>query len=134
MTTCERFQSSKVDMAEALGLPLEMISEILEFLIHAGLVREENGRYVTGSARLHLGTDSPYLSQHHRNWNLKAVDKLGRDVKTGLHYSSVVTLTPEDIEHVKETFMQAIEKSKKIVRESKGEKVSSITLNFFEIC
>lgn len=134
MTTCERFQVSRQAMAEALGLSLDLVSENIEFLIHAGLIKEEKGRLVTGNARLHLGTNSPYLPDHHRNWNLLAMQKISTDIKKDLHYSSVVSLAAKDYDKVKEIFMRAIEESKKIVKDSEGEKIYTTTLHFFEIC
>lgn len=133
MTTCERFQASQAAMAESLGMPLAIISEAVEFLIHAGLIKEEKGRLVSGHARVHLGTDSPFLINHHRNWNLLALQKMSTDLRKDLHYSSVTTMSRKDLEVVKEIFMRAIEDSKKIVRVSEGEKVCVTTLNFFEI-
>ncbi|MGZ3772473.1 MAG: DUF4423 domain-containing protein, partial [Bdellovibrio sp.] len=134
MTTCERFQISRQAMAEALGLSLESVSEKIEFLIHAGLIKEEKGKLVTGNARLHLGTDSPYLQDHHRNWNWLAMQKISTDITKDLHYSSVISLASKDYDKVKEIFMRAIEESKKIIKDSEGEKIFTTTLHFFEVC
>lgn len=134
MTTCQRFQKSRAEMAKALNLPSETVTEAVQFLIRTGLVVEEKGLLKTGHMRLHLGTDSPYLAHHHRNWNLLSLQKVLTDYKRDLHYSSVVSLSAKDLEKVREIFMRAIEDGKKVVRESEGEKIAVATLNFFEVC
>lgn len=135
MVTCVRFQNSRQEIAEALRLPVAQISAVLEFLIRTGLVRETANGFEVGEARVHLGTESPYLRRHHANWNLLALQKiLSEALDRDLQYSSVISLSSEDVPRVREIFTRAIEEAKAIVRESNGEKIYASTVNLFEIC
>ncbi len=109
MTTCDRFRGSKAKMAEALKISEQQVSEVINFLTKAGLIGLKNGRYMAGKSRLHLGTDSEYLGHHHRNWNLISMQQVLTNYKTGLHYSSVASLSESDLEKVKEIFIRAMQ-------------------------
>ncbi len=132
--TCVELRDSPTAIAEHLGLKLSVVNEALEFLLRTGLIERTKKGYQTGSARLHLGTDSPFLRRHHLNWNLLAVQALQeRPLDRDLHYSSVVSLSEEDIPRVREVFTRALEEAKKIVRDSEGEKLFATTLNFLSL-
>ena len=133
MVTCERFQSSRRTIASALGIPITRATEIIDFLVQSGFIREQGGKLVAGEARAHLGTDSPFLSRHHLNWNLLALQKILTDPTTNLHYSSVVSLSKADVDAFREIFTRALDRSNKIVADSPGEQVFAFTLNFFPV-
>ncbi len=71
--------NTKERIGRYLDLPLKRVNEVLEFLLSAGLVIEERGRYSYSPANLHLGSDSPFLPKHHMNWRLQAIRALVRD-------------------------------------------------------
>lgn len=134
MITIRDYQNSALKMAEALKIPLTQVNEVLEFLVRTGLVQTTPKGYQTGTARVHLGTDSPYLRRHHTNWNLQALqDILTQRLDQDLHYSSVVSLSKDDVPKVREIFTRALEDAKAIVRDSEGEKLYATTLNFFAV-
>ncbi|HMT03202.1 MAG TPA: hypothetical protein PKD00_07860, partial [Burkholderiales bacterium] len=53
----KEFQN-KDAIAKRLGISTKRAAEILEFLISIGLARYQDGGYVVGTARMHLGSDS----------------------------------------------------------------------------
>lgn len=130
--TCENLGTAEA-IATHLALPLPQVRKALEFLSGAGLAAEKQGRLETGEARMHLGTASPHLLKHHLNWNLRAIRAVEADLSAGLHYSSVVSLSAEDQMKIREIFTEALDRSKKIVRDSPGESVCGITLNVFAL-
>lgn len=130
--TCEGLDSAE-RIADHLRLPLAVVRKALEFLLQAGLATEDGGRLRTGEARMHLGTTSPHLLKHHLNWNLRAMHALEADLAGGLHYSSVVSLSKDDIEKLRELLTEALNRSKKIIRDSPGEEVCGLTVNLFAL-
>lgn len=132
LLTC-RGPHTAQSMALRLGISLSTCREILDFLVQSDLAKEKNGQYETGEARMHLGTDSPNLLKHHLNWNLRGMQAIEADLKKGVHYSSVVSVSKEDYARVREGLVQAIEKAKSIIKESPGEVVCGFTLNLFEV-
>jgi uncharacterized protein (TIGR02147 family) len=134
MATCERFQNSRAAMAEALHLSLAQINEILEFLFRTGLVEETPNGLRVGNSRVHLGTDSPFLRRHHTNLNLLSLQNiLNQPLDQNLQYSSLVSLSKDDVQKVREIFLKSIQESKGIVRDSEGDTVFATTINFFKV-
>jgi hypothetical protein len=82
---------------------------------------------------MHLGTDSANLLKHHLNWNLRAIQAIEADLKKGLHYSSIVSISREDHARLREDLVRAIDAAKALVRESPGEILTGFTLNLFEV-
>lgn len=131
--TVDRLRSKEA-LAEYFNLSLTQISEMLEFMMGIGLVTHENGQYLPGQARMHLGADSPVISKHHINWRLRAMQSLDVQKKNeDLHYSSVVSISKEDSQVIKSMLVSAIEKAKITIRESPAEELYSFCLDFFKV-
>jgi hypothetical protein len=122
-------------IAQRLGLAPERVQEALSFLERCGLVVREKGRLRVGLVRMHLDDDSPHISRHHTNWRLRAVDCVERATATSLqknlHYSSVVSLSREDVTRLRQRLMSEIERAKALVRESPGETLYAFSVDFF---
>ncbi len=119
-------------LAKRLGIPIQDVHESLEFLKSLGLLQEVKGQLLAGPARLHLGKDSPMISRHHTNWRLHALRRLETFPTQGLHYSSVVSISHDDIAQLKELLVRAIENAKGVIRESKEETLAGFCLDFYE--
>ncbi len=120
------------ETAEAVGMKTTEVKPYMDFLVQAGLANLTNKGYSTGEALMHLGTNSPHLLKHHLNWNLRAIQAIEKSLKDGLHYSSVVSLSEEDYLSAKELLVTAVQEFKKIIKDSKGERVYGFTLNLFD--
>lgn len=121
----------KDELAKYFGLPLSKISKVLDFLVSLGLAVQERERFVTGSARFHLGNDSPLIAKNHIDWRLQAIRNLERDEGSDLHYSSAVSIGAKDVERLKATLVRAIENFKAEVRESPAETLCAFALDFY---
>ncbi len=133
LITIEQYQTKEA-IARYLGISLKRVSEILEFLMSLGLATESQGRFNAGSARVHLGSDSPMISKHHTNWRLQAIRSLEReDFSEALHYSSVVSISKADSTQIKSLLVKAIENAKTLIRDSKEEELYSFCLDFFKV-
>jgi uncharacterized protein (TIGR02147 family) len=118
-------------MSEYLGLPVERVAEILQFLMGVGLVVRKEGNYRIGTTHIHLESDSPMISKHHTNWRLQAIRSLDHLSKKDLHYSSVITLSKTDADQAKEILVKAIEKVRAVVKASKDEEGFCYAIDFF---
>ena len=120
-------------IARRLKLPLSLVKETLEFLLSVGLAVYENGKWQIGTTRIHLANDSPLISKHHTNWRMQSIAAFDRRNADDLHYSSVVTLSDDDVLKVKSRLVETIEQIKTIIKDSPGEGVHSFTLDFFRL-
>lgn len=81
------------EIAESIHLPKKLVADVLEFLVLNGLSKKEHGRYLQGPERLHFGSDSSFVSRHHSNWRIKAIEKLNDRDESSLHFTEYVAGT-----------------------------------------
>lgn len=120
-------------MAEYLNLPLTKVRGIIKFLISSGLAKEERGKYVSGNNRIHIGKDSSLLSKHHINWRMKAIQSFDQGDENSLNYTSIVSLSKQDLLKLKSKWVREIESFNSIVRDSKEETLACLNLDFFKL-
>ncbi len=120
-------------LSEALALPRQKISEILEFLARTGLVEEKDGRFRVGAAHIHLGNDSTHIARHHANWRMKAMQAIDAGGADNLHYSAVLTLSHDDAARIKENLLRTLEDTLKIMRSSPEEEAFAYNFDFFKV-
>lgn len=132
LITIPQFRTKEA-IGEYLHLPLEKVASILEFLVSIGLVQQDGGKYKTGTHRIFLGNDSPMILKHHTNWRMKSIESLDKGIDKDFHYSSVVSLSQEDVDKMKEIFARAVEQGRSLVKDSKEEELYCMTLDFFNV-
>lgn len=130
--TVPKFQDPTT-LAAHLKMDLGKLNGIIEDLSKMGLLQVQRGKISVGTARIHLGSDSPLILRHHANWRLQAIRSLERETEKNLHYSSVVSLSAEDIVKIKTILIKSIESIKRVVRDSPEEEVACLSLDFFQL-
>lgn len=124
---------SPKDIAEYLGVRLELVNEVIQFLGSIGLVRLENGAVSMGQTHIHLPSDSVLIRTHHANWRAKAMQSLDKDLTKDLHYSVAFSLSRQDAEIIKRKIADLIQENLKIVAPSPEEVVYVNTIDFFAL-
>lgn len=109
---------TKENIAQTLKLPIKQIIKALDFLVASGLAEYVHGRYQTGQVSLHLSNDSPWLAKHHASWRLQSVQALDRSNPENFHYTSLVTMSAEDVPAARKIMVEAIEKIRAVVKSS----------------
>jgi uncharacterized protein (TIGR02147 family) len=132
MTSIPQFQTP-LAISKHLNLPREKVMEVLTFLEETGLAQKNGPRYEIGVTKIHLSKDSPQIQRHHTNWRMQAINAVDMNRPEDLHYSTVVSMAASDVPQVKEVLIKSIEECRKIIRESKEEKVQTICIDFFGV-
>ncbi len=133
LATIPKYQSPSA-MAERLRLSPPRVMQILEFLVSIGLIEKKGSRYQTSVQRIHLGSDSPLISKHHSNWRIKALQTLDEEsVANNLHYSSVISVSEEDIRRIRDLTIEHINVTKKIIKDSPEEELYCFAIDCFKI-
>jgi uncharacterized protein (TIGR02147 family) len=127
-----KFQT-RIAVADHLRLSPALVSECLDFLVSLGLATRQGEQFKIGTARIHLGQDSPLISKHHTNWRMKAIQSLDAPPKGDLHYSSVISLAENDAKRVRGMLLEVLEKTEPILKDSKEEAVFSMCIDLFRI-
>lgn len=121
-------------ISDFFRFPQARVNKVLKFLVSVGLVvNAKPNHYTIGTARLHLGVDSPLLPKHHVNWRLEAMKSLDREAESDLHYTSIVSLSQEDVLAIKALLVKEIDAYNAIVKPSVEETLCCLTLDFFEL-
>lgn len=124
---------SKENIAKKLGLSLQKVSAILEFLCSVGLAKLVGREYQIGETHIHLEKKSPMISKHHTNWRMKSILSLDNETEDNLYYSSVITLSQEDAYKIKDLLIKNIDSTKKIIKDSPEEVLYCFSLDFFKV-
>jgi uncharacterized protein (TIGR02147 family) len=124
---------TKDEIARHLRLPLSQITQVLSFLVSTGLAELTKGAYRTGQVSLHLQNDSPWIARHHASWRMQAIQSMDRSDSKDLHYTSVVSMAPEDAPEIRKILIEAIEKVRSVVRQSPEKAVYCYILDLFPV-
>lgn len=109
---------TKEDVVEYTGLPLSLVSRVLEFLISVQLVIEKEGELTGGPAITHLDRKSPLVARHHSNWRIKAMDRHPMLSEEEFCFSAPLSINSKDVPQVREILTGAIEEISEIVKNS----------------
>lgn len=132
LTSIPEFQTLE-SIATRLSLTKNVVNQALLFLKDSGLVTVSKNICKIGPTRIHLGSDSPMISRHHNNWRMLTAQLMHKRLGTDLHYSSVVTMSNDDADKLRELIVQFIASSKEIIKKSKEEELFSLNLDFFKV-
>lgn len=121
------------EMRLKLQISQKRMTEVLEFLANSGLLKFENGLYTQGPARLHFGSDSPFVSRHHTNWRIKAIEKLNDTDETSLHFTMPANLSKKDVLDIRKKIMGLIETSTQTVDNSHPEVMYCLNIDWMKI-
>ncbi len=131
LLTIPQFQSREA-VEKHFNVPIGQITPVIEFLLSRGLIVEKDGKLLPTEKHMHLGNDIKLISKYHTNWRMRAIHSFDYERKVDLHFSSVNSLSREDVEKIRETLVQTIEGIRKTIKDSKEECLYSLCLDFFE--
>ncbi|MGE3608147.1 MAG: TIGR02147 family protein [Bacteriovoracaceae bacterium] len=131
MTGIPSFQTKEA-MAQELGLPLNRVSEILEFLVNTHLVKQApDGRFLTGEGKIHLKKNAKMILRHHSNWRQQAIRSMEKDLESGIHYSVLLNTSKKDAELLRRMIAKFIEDFMQVVHPSQDEEMNCLVIDFF---
>jgi uncharacterized protein (TIGR02147 family) len=131
LLTIPQYQSREA-VERYFKVPKTQINAVLDFLLSRNLIAEKAGQLLATEKYMHLGNDLKLVAKHHTNWRMRAIQSFDFEQKTDLHFSAVYSFSREDVEKLRDTWVQAIENMRKTVKNSKEECLYSICLDFFE--
>lgn len=133
LVSIKKFSTIK-DIASALNLSPNKVSEVLEFLTEIGVLKKKANHYLQGEVNLFLDKNSPFINKHHTNWRIKAVQSFDSPAESDFHYSGVITCSPKSREKIRELLLKAVESIRAEVRATESEEHLQVyTLDFFSL-
>ncbi|MEQ1879082.1 MAG: TIGR02147 family protein [Bdellovibrionia bacterium] len=120
-------------VAIRLNISKERVNEALEFLLECGLIRETKGAFELGVATTYSDPKSRTSSNNHRNWRLKALEKIGDLKETNMHYTAVICISQAEFEKIRAEFIQQIVSVVKRAENAEPDNVFCLGLDWFAI-
>ncbi len=124
---------SAEDLSNKLNLNLETVNEVLSFLQKHSLVEYAENRITATDVSVHLPGDSPLVTQHHRNWRLKAMQDVTKTNDDHLHLSAATTIDFETYCKIRKMILKTIEESVKLFKESPIEDVYALNIDWYRM-
>lgn len=122
---------TKSALAKHFRLSIDRVSEILRFLVEAGMAEQREDRYIAHPSRTHLAPDSPLILQHHTNWRLKALQSLGEPEIDDLHYSLVMSASTDAAEKIREILLTSIQTIEPVLKKAEDERGYVLAIDLF---
>ena len=132
MTTIQDFHTPE-KIAQHLGLSKDLMSKILNFLLSRGLLIKEGAILKFGPTSTYIPSDSLFINNHRRNWRLKALEHLSDPKEESLYLSSVVTLSKDDAKKIQDLLQITYKTLSNTVRESTGESLFCLNIDWFQV-
>lgn len=127
-------QNNIKTIAETLGLPVSRVREVVEFLLVQGLCIEDENKLQMGPRRTHVDATSSLVASHHRNWRMKALEKINlSDDRGELFFTGPMTLSLETFEELKMMALEFIANKAKKVDPSRSEILACLNIDLFRI-
>jgi uncharacterized protein (TIGR02147 family) len=121
------------NVAEQLAIARAKASEILNFLKTAQLCVEDKGWFQMKSQHVHLEFGSPFLSRHHMNWRMKAMQRSDDLGEEEMMFTSPISISKKDFGRIREELVNVIKSTSAIIKESPAEDVACLNLDLFWI-
>lgn len=121
------------EIAERFDLEKKSVSEILNFLVKAGLCRLERDKYHLHISRTHIEKTSPFYKQHHTNWRIKSIQKMDNLSEENLFFTAPLSVSQEDFEMLREEMLKLIQRVSSVVKDSRAEDIFCLNMDFFRI-
>lgn len=121
------------EISEKLQIPRSQVLNAIEFLRNSGFVKQSGPRFEIGTQYTHLGQGSPYLSRHHSNWRVKALQKIDHLTSHELMYTAPFSIAEKDFADLREHMVGVIQEFLKKVKASEGETVACFNLDLFKL-
>ncbi len=121
------------DIAEALSLAPQIVANVVEFLVRAGLIKHNGKIFEATSTVVHLERHYPEINAHHNNLRLKAMDAISSPRDENLHFSTMLTCSHGDFAALKTKLLACIKDCAETIKASESEKLGAINIDLFSI-
>lgn len=135
LTSVEGF-GDPTEISEHLGLPIERVNEVVQFLLSTGLCVQANGQIRMGARSTHIGAEDPLVFRHHRNWRAVALDRLNRRQsleKNEISLTYPCSISESAMEKIKKEILLAIERIDAETEKSSEDLVAYLNLDFLKL-
>lgn len=124
---------SGTDLSRKFHIPLDRALQILAFLASHGFCEEIDGFFHHRPQSTFVEKGSPHLIRHHINCRMRAIQKSEALAENELMFSSLISLSKQDFQTIRERLAAMIGEVSQTVKKSPAEEVALLSLDFFYI-
>ena len=128
---------SGTNSIEALSRRLQLspseIMPVVEFLLSVGLCVNEDGKIRMGPASTHLESHSPFISRHHSNWRLRAMNRHDVMSRRELAYTGPMVIDENAQETIRQLLVEMIQKITRTAIDAHSEKLMCLNIDWLEM-
>lgn len=122
------------ELAERLKIDRMQVSKVVDFLIKEGLcVVGADGKLTIGPTKIFVdSSNAPLVSQNHKNWRLRAMDKMVMAEETQFFYTGIISLSANDAAKVRHEIVGLLKSLQNTVEKSPSEVVRCLNIDWFD--
>lgn len=120
------------ELAQRMKLDKVKIQSIIQFLLDYHLLIKVGDTLKVGPQKTHLENTSPWVTKHHQNWRIKAIEAMQNGREADLFYSAPMSLSGEVAEKIRQQLPEFIRQIIEDVGPSKSEVVRCLNIDWFE--
>lgn len=119
-------------LAKRLGVLPYDLTKVLEFLTENGLCKKIENKYTTGIGITHLEATSPLVLSHHRNWRIKAIEKMNRQDEDQIFYTIPLSISKNDLKNFRKKIVMFVEEINQALKSTSAEEVACLNIDWFK--
>ena len=131
LATSLKSAQSVDSICRRFGLDNDRVVEVLNFLVEAGLVEEDLGRFRSRPQRTHLEKNSPFIVRHHSNWRMQAIRRAEDLTDDELMFSGPLSISRNDFKKVREQIVGLIQSVSTTVKETEPDDLAVFQVDLF---
>jgi hypothetical protein len=119
------------DISTRFSLSKVKANEIVQFLLHSGIIKETGGRYQPGVQSTFVEQGSPHLLKHHSSWRIKAIEKSEKLADNEMMVTGQYSLSKKDFLKLRENLTEFVKTLNNTVKETEPEEIVCLNLDWF---
>ena len=126
LTSFERFNTAE-KISSSLGLPIQYVQNILDFLeAHELCKKNREGYYTRGTRHIYSNMKGPLAHTNHRNWRNKAFEFYPQMEDSDLIFSGPMVISKLDFKQLKDEILELIRKVGTRIEKRKDDEIFAI--------
>ncbi|MEK6553762.1 MAG: TIGR02147 family protein [Bdellovibrionota bacterium] len=125
--------NTTVALATHFKISTDEVQKTLDDLVLAGLVVADGSKWRTTQSQIHAPQKDFFAEIHHKNWRSQAIEVRSGAQKSVVRYTSVHTLSEEDVEKLKNIINQMIHDSRRLIEPSVEEVAACLVVDYFKV-
>ena len=122
---------SIAQIAERFHLNRAKAVEFMDFLVQTGVCYEDRGIFKMGKTHVHVTNESPFVTKHHSNWRIKAVQRMDDREPSELFFTAPMSISQADFDVIREKLNLVLKEAVDVAKASVSENIFCLNIDFF---